>query len=314
MKIALVKDRLGFWELYQPIFENRGHDVRLIEFHRQADFVGLMQQTPDAFVWRAKHNPSIKTMAQRCISAFHDAGIPTLPDWHSYWHYDDKISQHLLFQTHQIPTPPTFVFTDEAEALQFAAAASYPLIYKSAYGAGSLNVGLLQNPAQAKKYIKRAFGRGLKTSFRHQIQRKYVYLQTFLPDNQGDYRLLCYGNDVVSGFFRQNRKDVPLASGSGKSVVDELPEALLDFIHAVHTKLNFLFMAYDVMQDAEKNWVITEISVVHGDLHSEDLWQRTPYYRRTAIGWERFQPKGSRHEMLLDLYLDAWTHKTGDGR
>jgi len=307
MKIAMVKDRLGFYSVYQDIFKAKNIDVDLYDIWQQSEQERLFSSEFDAFVWRAKHNPPIKRLAGRMLYFFdQQMHIPTLPDWHSYWHYDDKISQYYLMRKLDIPCPQTHIFHRKEEALAFCEQAEYPLIYKSAHGAGSLNVGLLETRSAAVKYVKQVFSKkGMKTFFKSEKQKGYAYLQNFLPGNSGDYRLVVYG-DMISGFFRENRTDVAMASGSGKFSLDELPHDLLDFIADVHSKLGSLFIAYDVLTDPAKGWVVTEFSVIHGDLNSEELWKKAPYYHRNNGAWQRIYPKKNRHELLIDLYLQKW--------
>ena len=83
--------------------------------------------------------------------------IPVFPDLATCWHYDDKIAQSYLLEALGIPHPLTWVFWRKADALAWCAQADYPVVAKLASGAGSMNVRLIRNAAQARRYIQRCF-------------------------------------------------------------------------------------------------------------------------------------------------------------
>lgn len=84
-------------------------------------------------------------------------GIPVFPDLATCWHYDDKIAQAYLLEALNVPQPQTWVFWKKAEALAWCGQAAYPVVAKLAVGAGSENVRLVRNAAQARRYVERCF-------------------------------------------------------------------------------------------------------------------------------------------------------------
>ena len=306
-KIALGKDKNNFWTVYEPLLKNYGCEPVVLDIFKREDQLQLLSEKFDAFIWRAKHTPNSRNLAKRLIYvADVELGIPTFPGWHEFWHYDDKIAQFYIFKKLDIPIPETFLFFDKEDALNFCETAEYPLIYKSATGAGSSNVGLLKNSKQAKSYVKKAFGKGIKTFFRSDLQKDYVLFQEFLPDNPGDYRLVCVGDDTVSGFFRFNREDAPMASGSGKFNTDDLPAELLDYISEIHSRTGYDIMSYDLIKNRSGEWVVTEMSVIYGDL-THKVYDEAPVYWRSKSGsWERIEPEGDRHEQFIRFILEKW--------
>jgi glutathione synthase/RimK-type ligase-like ATP-grasp enzyme len=306
--IALVKDRTGFWEHYGPILEGFGQRVRLIDMWKYSERESALDGGFDALIWRAKHTPTIKRLARRLIYYFNqDMGIPTFPSWRSYWHYDDKIAQHFLFTRRGVAAPRTFVFFDRNEAEEFVRRTEFPIVYKCAHGAGGANVGILTNRAGADRYVRKAFGRGLRTFFKSERQRGYVLLQEFLPGNPGDYRVVCYGDSRACGFFRRNRVEVPLASGSGEFATPDLPADLLDFVGDAQRRLGESVMSYDVLKDRTGAWVVAEVSVIFGDL-THVIYDRAPVYQRDAATgeWSRVEDAGSQHERLVRFLLQRW--------
>jgi len=281
--VALVKDRNKFWTVYKEELEHYNVKVDLFDIWQKSEQDRLLSRHYDAFIWRAKHNPDIKNLAKRFIYLFDKVlHIPTYPSWDSYWHYDDKIAQHYLFQKLEVPTVPTHLFYNKAEALEFCRKAEYPMIYKCAHGAGSSNVGLLKNTKHAKNYINKAFGKGIKTYFKSEVQKGYVYFQDFLPDNEGDYRIVC-DSRLAYGFFRRNRKNEPFASGTADKEYNELPENVLNVAFDTHNRMGFDIMSYDLLRNRSNEWVITEISAVFGDLNL----MKYHYYLKTDEGWNR---------------------------
>jgi glutathione synthase/RimK-type ligase-like ATP-grasp enzyme len=305
-RIALVEDRNRFWEIYHDLLTGRGHRVLLVDAFTEKGCRDLLTEQFDAFIWRTKHNPEVKTLARRLVYFFDvERNIPTFPEWNAFWHYDDKIAQYFILEKNGIPIPKTYLFYSREEAMAFAGTASYPLVYKCAHGAGSANVGLLKNRRQARKYITRAFGKGIRTYFKSEVQRGYVLFQVFLGKNHGDYRVVCHGRTQMSGFFRHNRKDAPFASGSGRVDLGSLPDDVLAFAADVHRKLGYDVMSYDILKDNEENWVIAEMSVLYGD--PAGPINRAPVYERTDDGrWLPLATSENPHERFILHLLQRW--------
>jgi len=281
-RLALIKDNTSFWKIYEPMFKEHSADVVTLDIFSYEDQQRLLNEEWDGVFWRAKHDPKYRDLAKRFISLFDKIqGSKTFPSFNDYWYYDDKMAQSFLFQKLNIPTPNTFVFYHKDEALDFIQSKTkYPLIFKSPSGAGSANVGLLKSKLQAKRYINKAFGKGIETSSREELQRHYVYFQEYLRDNCGDFRIICYGKNRISGFFRENRPNAKFASGSGLFDLGDVPTDVLKFAYMVQKKLNFpTVMSYDIMKDNEDNWVVGEISSIFGDLNTLSIYDKAMHYQ-----------------------------------
>lgn len=308
-RIAFVKDVTGLWTIWAPIFEKKGYDVVSLDIYFKPDQDKLLHEKWDAFIWRAKHDPKSRDLAKKIISLFDKKfEIKTFPSFDDYWHYDDKVAQSFLFKKLNISTPKTFVFYNMEESLDFITnKTEYPIVYKASTGAGSSNVGLLKNKLQAKRYIKKVFGKGIKTFFKEDLQRGYVYFQEYLKNNDGDYRIVCYSNKRISGFYRHNRDNAKFASGSGNFNFTPLPEDLLDFTYKVHQKLGSKpVMSYDILKDNSNNWVITEISVVFGDINIWDVYRKAPTYKIENNKFKRLDENDKDHEYFINLLLKEW--------
>jgi len=280
-RLALVKDVTDFWKIYEPIFAKNAIEVVTLDIFKLDDQQRILNEKWDGFFWRAKHDPKYRDLAKRFFSLFDvQKDVKTFPAHNDYWYYDDKVAQSFLFKKLNIPTPNTFVFYNKEEALSFVSQRlEYPIIYKASSGAGSSNVGLLKNKSQAKRYIKKAFGKGIETFFKEDLQRHYVYFQEYLKNNDGDYRIVSFGGDRMFGFFRGNKPNQKFASGSGIIDYGEIPAEILKLVYDSCKKLNMpSWMSFDIMKDNEDKWVIGEISVINGDLKSKDIYDMARHY------------------------------------
>ena len=86
--------------------------------------------------------------------------IPCFPDLNTCWHYDDKVRQYLLLKPFGFPMVESQIFREKGAALSWADRADFPVVFKLRGGAGSQNVILVEDRRQARKLIKRMFGRG----------------------------------------------------------------------------------------------------------------------------------------------------------
>ena len=174
--------------------------------------------------------------------------------------YDDKRAQTEKFGAW---LPPTWIFTDADEATKFAQAReTWPIVSKTSEGAGSHNVRMLGSRRDALLEAAAVFnGHGLTTRYGNR-QQGYVLWQHFCEGNAGDIRVVKVGRQRLI-LRRGNRRDRPMASGSGKlgPVVDldiETASALEHadmFFRAAGTK----WCAIDLVKLAGE-WRVLEVS------------------------------------------------------
>jgi len=76
--------------------------------------------------------------------------------------------------------------------------------------------------------------------------RKKFIIQNYIPNLNGDYRILAYGNKYYV-VFRGNRDNNFTASGSGKiNFETQIPEGLLDFSKSIYEKFNAPYVSLDI--------------------------------------------------------------------
>src|SRR5690606_26294202 len=213
-----------------------------------------------ALMWHHHHN-SYKDViaAKRILSALQHAGIKVFPDFNTGWHFDDKVAQKYLLEAIGAPLVPSYVFYDKKEAIEWANKTTYPKVFKLKGGAGSANVKLVRTKSECIKLINKAFGKGFKQfdgmayfldsikkyksgtkslkqvvkSFGRMListdyaknmppERGYAYFQEFVPNNDGDYRIIVIGQKYAYGMKRLNRKNDFRASGSSSFLYEKL--------------------------------------------------------------------------------------------
>jgi glutathione synthase/RimK-type ligase-like ATP-grasp enzyme len=235
------------------LLQQARHEVRWVDV-RRADILDQLKGC-QGFMWRWSHSRALSRIARRLLPVVErELGLTTYPDQNTCWHYDDKIAQAYLLRAAGINTPATWVWFDEAAALEWTAGATYPMVIKLASGAGSTNVRLVRSALEAQQWTRLLFSRrvtsldpgqlaesGLRRRVRAaarvlvkgtypvfidngmESQSGYVLFQEFLPDNAYDTRVTVIGRRAFA-FRRFNRDGDFRASGSGK--IDWNPDAV----------------------------------------------------------------------------------------
>lgn len=238
-------------------------------------------------------------VARQILAALEQAGVLVFPNTATCWHYDDKVGQKYLLEAVGAPQIPTWVFTDQTEALAWIAGTTWPKVFKLRCGAGSENVQLVRSRQQATAICRRAFGPGFPASagylsdaptrLRHisswrevgeklrrvprslaetlqhrryaPRQRGYVLFQEFMPGNDFDTRITIIGNRAF-GAMRRNRPNDFRASGSGDCVFDpeQVDRRCVPIAFRVAEQLGTQSLACDFLFDAHREPRICEIS------------------------------------------------------
>ena len=226
-----------------------GHEPVVVEAGRDGFFDEVRRC--DGFMWWFAHVSYPREFARRVVHAVqHGCRIPTFPTWETVWHFDDKVAQYYLLRAAGIPTARTSILWHYRDAIDFCLKAQYPLVIKLSSGITSENVRLLKNAEEARYWVGRMFGSGVVSlerptlgglsglakrsrdatrllvkgvppshgSRRTILQKNYLLLQEFLPDNAHDTRVTVIGNRAFA-FRRMNRPDdsAPAAAGGSTS-------------------------------------------------------------------------------------------------
>jgi glutathione synthase/RimK-type ligase-like ATP-grasp enzyme len=120
----------------------------------------------DRIVWRPLPYPSSLDEIRTKIAYIEKfLKIPCYPSAEQLWLYEDKIRQYYHLGSYNLPIIPTFISFDEQECIDKLESFEYPLISKSYVGSASVSVSKINNKAVARRYIFKAFSKGLDTGF-----------------------------------------------------------------------------------------------------------------------------------------------------
>ncbi len=203
-------------------------------------------------MWHISHIlPQDILIGKQVMFALEQAGMQTFPNFKTMWHFDDKVGQKYLLEAIDAPFIDTYVFFNKKDALEWANKTEFPKVFKLRGGSGSGNVKLVRSNKDARKLIRKAFGKGFKqrdaySDIRERIrkyrkglgdlklltggfyrlfknhdyedvkgiEKGYVYFQDFIPGNNYDIRVIVI-DDKAFAIKRMVRENDFRASGSG---------------------------------------------------------------------------------------------------
>jgi hypothetical protein len=250
------------------------------------------------------------------------------PNIKTCWHFDDKIGQKYLLESINAPMVKSYVFYTKTEASIWIENTSFPKVFKLRGGAGAVNVKLINNKKEAKKYVKKSFSSGFSISrfenFKNRLghfkrdytlqsffnlgkglyrivhpskdlknikEKNYLYAQEFIPNNDCDIRVIIIGEKAFA-IKRMVRADDFRASGSGIILydIDEIPKECIEISFKVTEQLGTQCTAFDFVFDGE-NYLIIEISFgfsQRGYLNCPGYWDKKLNFIPTKFHPEYF--------------------------
>ena len=335
MKIAIHHKENSFSEFWIEYCQFQNIPYKIVDGY-QSDIIEQLKEC-NALMW-PQHQGHIKDIlaAKRILYSLEHAGVKVFPNFHTAWHFDDKVAQKYLLESIGAPLVSSYVFYEKNLALEWAVKTTYPKVFKLKGGAGSANVKLVRTKSDAFKLIDKSFSKGfsqfdrleyLKERYRkyksgqdtligvakglgrlliptayakwQSREKGYVYFQEFMPDNLFDIRVIVIG-DKAFAIKRLVRKNDFRASGSGSIVYvkDEIDIRCVKIAFETSAKLQTQCLAYDFVFDHEKTPKIVEIS--YG--FSSPGYVACPGYWDAELIWHEgaFNPYG----WMVDLVLD----------
>lgn len=299
MKIAIHPHLGGFSDRWIAYCDKNNIEYKIVNAYAS----NVIQQVEDcdAFMWHFRQGDyRDMQFAKSLILSLETAGIRCFPNSRTCWHFDDKVAQKYLLEAIDAPLVKSYVFYTRKEAVDWAASATFPKVFKLKGGAGATNVQLAHTRTEAEKLIKQCFGKGFSqyrwqdhfkeekrkfkegkagprdvlrpfyyalkhypTDFSHYHQNEigYAYFQDFIPNNSFDIRV-CVVGDKAFALKRYTRKGDFRASGSGSIVYDksQIDERCVQIAFSVNERLDTQSIAYDFVFDPSNNPLIVEIS------------------------------------------------------
>lgn len=324
MTIAIHHTPGSFSDRWIAYCQDKGVDYMLVNCYH-SDIMTQLQDC-DALMWHFNQNsPKDFLFAKQLIYSVEATGKKVFPDFHTAWHFDDKVGQKYLLEAIGAPLAPIWVFYDKQEALQWAKTTDYPKVFKLRGGSGSQNVSLVKSQKEAKQLIRKAFGRGfmayntwgslkerwrkyrlgtgsakdiLKGLVRFFItptyarvkgrEKGYIYFQKFIPNNDFDVRIVIIGEKAL-GEKRMTRKNDFRASGSGVFSFEEIEPKTVKTAFDISKQLKTQSLAFDFIYDKSNNPLIVEISYGFG---TEGIGNAPGYWDKD-LNW---------HEGKIDPY------------
>ena len=298
----------------------------------------IIKQVEDceAFMWHhLQNNYKDALFAKQLLYSLQTAGKKVFPDFHTGWHFDDKVGQKYLLESIGAPLVPSYVFYTKKDALDWVSNTSFPKVFKLRGGAGAENVRLVHSKTEAKRLIRKAFGRGFpqydtkshlkdvyvkwkqgKVSFLevcrglahlfipirnakfHANENGYAYFQDFIPNNKYDIRVIVIG-DKAFAIKRMCRPDDFRASGSGNIIYErsEIDLRCVKMSFDVAAKLKTTSVATDWVRTPIDEWFVVELSYGFA-MHGYDT---CPGYWTNDMQWHegQFNPQGWMVEEML---------------
>ena len=282
MKIAIHHRKNGFSSKWIEYCENNSIEYKTVNCYAN----DILEQVDDceALMWHFhQSHPKDVLFAKQLIYSLETAGKKVFPDFHTAWHFDDKVGQKYLLEAIDAPLVPSYVFYDREKALKWIKQASFPKVFKLRKGAGSAHVKLIDSENEAKKLVNKAFGRGfsqydkianfkdrwykylhgsngfwnvtkgvlrfLKTTEFARIagpEKGYIYFQDFIPNNDYDIRIIVIDGKAFA-IKRLVRENDFKASGSGHVLYEKhhFDEESVRLSFEVAEKINSQCLAID---------------------------------------------------------------------
>ena len=312
MRIAIHHKAGTFSDRWISYCKENDIDYKIVNAY-DFDIVSQIKEDCDAFMWHHHHGDYRDALfAKQLIYSLESSGIKCFPDFHTTWHFDDKVGQKYLLESIGAPLVPSYVFYSKKEALEWVSQTTFPKVFKLRGGAGASNVKLAHTAKEARKFVRKAFGKGfpqfdkigyLKERYHkwrqgrdsfvgvckgigrlliptdyakmHGREKGYVYFQDFIPNNTFDIRVVVIG-DKAMGEKRYVREGDFRASGSGQFEYIQIRGDVLEIAFGIAQKLRLQTVAFDfIFRDNEP--LIVEMSYgfgTHGISHSGGYYTR----------------------------------------
>src|SRR6056297_501216 len=155
MKIAIHHSPSGFSSHWIDYCKKNNIPYKIVNCYKNSIISDL--KDCDALMWHF-HQTNHKDIlfAKELIYSLQSAGKKVFPDFHTAWHFDDKVGQKYLLEAIDAPLVPSYVFYDKEKALDWIEKTDFPKVFKLRRGAGSAHVKLAETPNEAKKLVRKA--------------------------------------------------------------------------------------------------------------------------------------------------------------
>lgn len=297
--IAIQPDKESYSDRWINYCKLNNFSFKLVDVYKP-DIISQLKGCSH-FLWNFRLGSKDLLLAKQLLYSVENMGIKVYPNFNTVWHYDDKVGQKYLLESIEASLVKSDVFYDEFSAINWANTTTFPAVFKLRGGASSMNVKLIKSKSQALDLIKRAFSKGFygkpydfrmkqnwmkfkrdksykyligtlagiknylfptnQQKLNNVIEKGYLYIQKFLPNNDFDIRIFIIG-DRALGIKRMVRENDFRASGSNMVIFskNEIDINCVKIAFETNKKLKAQSVAFDFIFDHNDEPKIVEIS------------------------------------------------------
>jgi len=340
-KVLLLCDTRGwFWKKYNDrnqteslditvmcsAFESAGFEVEVANV-ALLDFSKAYQGTYILYTSSEDFNEGSKSFIEDVLVWLELRGAILVPSFPFFRAHHNKVMMELLRQSFSDPRLNTIkseFYPSRKIALE--ANHSWPAVLKSASGAGSQGVALVQSKSHLSSITRklarlrgsdfatiftiRNFIRALTRQGPINFHNSKFVIQNFIPNMTGDYKVLAFS----SHFFvlhRRNRQNDFRASGSGQFVdvnPDEI-QGVLEFARHCTCVIDSPFLSLDIGFDGTNHHLV-EFQCVSFGLKALTL--SSGYYECDETGyWQFIKRKSVPEYEFVTAFCDYIRRKQG---
>ncbi len=235
-------------------------------------------------------------------------GKKVFPTLDLLWLYESKRRTRDWLKCNNFSHPQTEVFFTEEDANKFLDNTNYPIVLKTDQGAVSSGVYIIRSKKESKKWVKKAFNRGIRLKNRgiNDRHKDYIIFQEYLPDCK-EWRLIRVGE---SYFCRLKLKRGDFHSGSGEIIWAKPPEILLNLTREISERFEVPNINVDFFETDKGEFLVNELHALWGGkvLKDEELEGRYIYDPK-ANQWRYEKGDFFGHrcaELRLEWIRDNW--------
>jgi len=214
--------------------------------------------------------------------------------------YENKKMLSYYLGAINIPHPPTYIFYNKNEAIEYLNNSEYPVVMKSSIGASGTGVFICKSLKEAKGYVSKAFSKKgipmiigpnritgniikwIKKAIRNPKYarqriatystiskgrtKNFIIVQEYIQHNY-EWRTARIGD---SYFAHQKVKYKDKCSGTKGINYVNPPLELLDFVRKICTENNLYSVAIDILKD-NNSYLVNEIQIIYGNFQDHIL-------------------------------------------
>ena len=246
MKIAIGQAYNGIHKVYKKHLRDLGADAFLFNIDKD-DWYKVGEKKVDAYIWHADSKEErYMEVLDKIYFIENVFNKPIFPDSKMYFAEGNKVRQYQIFESLGIAAPKTYVATDKGKALKIVEKIKYPCILKDPYGYGGIHVFKVENEKQAKTFVNKIFGKGLKTGC--SLCRDILYVQEYVEADR-DLRVIVIGGKVFCAYWRVGEDWKHNLEQGGEVDFKGVPKKALKMCEEFAKKMGWHWMGFDLMQD-----------------------------------------------------------------